>query len=225
MHNCQNIKEELLDLLFGEADAAQTARLQRELRFCNACRAEYAGMQKTFAEYEKFSALDVPEENYWQSYEANLSRKLMSVDSPEPKKSFVADFCRKFLTAQIRIPVPVAAGFAVLFVSAAFLNLRLPVEQAQTTQTITEPQIQLVPVDREKIVVHEKTVWRDRVVTQKIYVPQRESGIKNPAALTARAKRKAELLEATMPLLNLAEFQPPAKVEPKIVAEGAYGGK
>jgi anti-sigma factor RsiW len=223
MHNCQNIKEELLDLLFGEADAVETARLQRELRFCNACRAEYAGMQKTFAEYEKFSALDVPEENYWQSYEANLSQKLMSVDSPEPKKSFVADFCRKFLAAQIRIPVPVAAGFAVLFVSAAFLNLRLPVKEAQINPAIAEPQIRIVPVDREKIVVQEKTVWRDRVVTQKIYVPQRESGIK--AAFTARAKRKAELMEATMPLLNLAEFQPPAKVEPKIVAEGAYGGK
>jgi hypothetical protein len=149
----------------------------------------------------------------------------MSVDSPQPKKSFVADFCRKFLAAQIRIPVPVAAGFAVLFVSAAFLNLRQPVKQAQTTQTIAEPQIQIVPVDREKIVVQEKTVWRDRVVTQKIYVPQRESGIKNPAAFTARAKRKAELPETPMPLLNLAEFQPPAKVEPKIVAEGAYGGK
>ncbi|HYP49534.1 MAG TPA: hypothetical protein VEQ34_01235, partial [Pyrinomonadaceae bacterium] len=106
-----------------------------------------------------------------------------------------------------------------------FLNLRLPVEQSQTIQTIAEPQIQIVPVDREKIVVQEKTIWRDRVVTQKIYVPQRESGIKNPAAFAARAQRKAEWLDTTMPLLNLAEFQPPSKVEPKIVAGGAYGGK
>lgn len=226
MHNCQNIKEELLDLLFAEADAMRTARLMRELRFCADCQAEYAEMQKTFAEYEKFSALDVPEENYWQSYEARLSQKLMAIETPKPKESFVANFFRNFLAARIRIPVPVAAAFVVLFAGTLFFAARLPVNNVQTTQTAaTEPQIQFVPIEKEKIVVQEKEIWRDRVVTQKVYIPQPESGIKNPAASTARQKRRTETAEATMPILNLAEFQPPTKVEPKIIAEGTYGGK
>jgi hypothetical protein len=226
MHNCQNIKEELLDLLFAEADDAKVTRLKSELHLCLNCKNEYAGMQKTFAEYEKFSLLDVPEESYWKSYETNLSRKLLSVEAAEAKKSLVANFFRKIFAVQIRIPVPVAAAFVVLLAGMLFFASRVPVNDVQTTPTdAREPQIQFVPIEKEKIVVQEKEVWRNRIVTQKVYIPQRESGIKNSAAFTARQKRKTEMTEAMMPLLNLAEFQPPTKVEPKIIAEGRYGGK
>ncbi|MDQ4120720.1 MAG: hypothetical protein M3209_04650 [Acidobacteriota bacterium] len=223
MHNCQNTKEELFDLLFGETDAVQTARLQRELRFCDACSTEYAGMQKTFAEYEKFSALDVPEENYWRSYEMRLNEKLMSVEAKAQKKSFAASFYRKFLSAQIRVPVPVAAAFVVLFAGTAFFGIRFSAGGVQPIQTVSEPQI--VPV--EKVVVQEKEVWRDRVVTQKIYVQQRERKIKNQAqaSFAARQKRDFQPAEAKVPILNLAEFQPPSKVEPKIIAGSNYDEK
>lgn len=221
MHNCQNIKEELLDLLFGEASDAQTARLEREIRLCADCRVERSEMQETFSEYGKFRRLDVPAENYWQNYEADLSRKLLSIEAPEPKKSFVANFCRKFLAAQIHIPVPIAAGFAVLFAVAVFFAERVPVHSVQTSETVAaEPQIKIVPIETEKIVFREKEVWRDRVMTKTIRVPQFENRTKNPAAFAARQKRESRMLEANVPLLNLAEFQPPPKVEPKIVTEG-----
>jgi hypothetical protein len=226
MHNCQNIKEELLNLLFGETSGAQTTQLEHEIRLCADCRNEHREMQNTFSEYEKFRRLDVPEENYWQDYEANLNRKLLALEKAEPKKSFAAKFWHKFLAAQIRIPVPVAAGFAVLFAGALFFAARVPVNTFQTNETVSaEPQIKIVPVETEKIVIREKEIWRDRVVTKTIRVPQFENRIKNPALFAARQKPETKSVEAKIPLLNLAEFEPPPKVEPKIVAEGLRNEK
>ncbi len=82
MHNCQNLAERMVDLVFGELSEAERASVLAELERCPPCRAEYQSFKATLSTFDKAAEALLPDENYWQGYEARLQAKLAVSESP-----------------------------------------------------------------------------------------------------------------------------------------------
>lgn len=81
MHDCQKIQEQLLDLVFGEFDDGQQAQVFAELEACQDCRAEYRSFTATLSTFDKAADLMLPDEAYWDGYQARLQTRLVANES------------------------------------------------------------------------------------------------------------------------------------------------
>lgn len=81
MHDCRNIAEQLMDLVFDELSEDRRRQLLAEVEGCEPCRAEYRALEKTLSTFDAVSAAMMPDEDYWNGYEARLRVKL-AADEP-----------------------------------------------------------------------------------------------------------------------------------------------
>ncbi len=213
MHDCKRTQEKLLDLAFGELAAGEKARVLAEISVCTLCRAEFESLCSTLDFYGEAAQLDEPTEHYWQQYEARL---LANFQPKKREKSVSKSFWQQLFFSSISVPVPVAAGAILIVFAATLFAVRSSKTEPQiietksaTIQTQVEPQIivQEKPVDR--------VVWRERTVTQKVYVIKESRREKQlPNQIFART-RKAE--NSNFNQINLAEFKPAIQAVPRVV--------
>ena len=85
MHDCTRTKEQLIDLVFGEAPDA--ARLRAEVESCPDCRAEHRAITQTLHAYERATDVDQPSENFWAGYHARLAARINAPDDESPAAS------------------------------------------------------------------------------------------------------------------------------------------
>jgi hypothetical protein len=149
------------------------------------CAAEYRSLVATLDACDEASDALAPGENYLTQYHTALTRRLLDAagDARTPSTTRASHlssmpttpFWKRVLNASIRVPVPVAAVCALLFVAAcavAFVLAARPAPEPfvlaapHTAEPQTAPQIKFIEVP----VVQEKTV------KQIVYVPRRAAG-------------------------------------------------
>src|SRR5690349_3159026 len=81
MHDCRKIEERLMDLVFDELSEDERQRTLAEIERCGRCQAEYEALSKTLSVFNEVSASLMPDEEFWNGYEARLQRKL-AADEP-----------------------------------------------------------------------------------------------------------------------------------------------
>ncbi len=120
MHDCKNIQEQLIDLVFGEADAT----LRAEVEGCAACREEYQAMQRALGAFDQTADAVMPAESYWPGYEARLQARL----AEETAGGFLAKL-KAWLPALQFQPMPFALGTAALLLLLVLGGLWLSKER------------------------------------------------------------------------------------------------
>lgn len=242
MHNCEVLQEEIFDLALGEADGASKARILAELDVCAHCRAEYDAIRQTADLYTTARVLDVPTESYWQKFEADLQADIALYTAPparfQEEKSNIetalpsfAERLQRLFSSTIAVPapalllilaaVPLTAFFALRGNSAEKTNVlpsapTVKEENAAISPQISDvaPNIAPTPQIIEKII--EKTVWRDRVVTEKVYVNIPAASSKQARVKSSAPKNNGDAPANEMPSVNLAEFEPLNNMDVKV---------
>ena len=178
MHDCNETKARLIDLVFGEA--ADAERLRAEVESCPACRAEHAGLRRMLRAFDGAAAAAEPPEDFWPGYHARLSDRLRGPDaepratrasSAAARRARADSWWRRALTATWHVPAPACVAALLALILLAALALRrppAPITSAAPGHAATPEQRQVieVPVVQEKIVV--RTIYVTRRTPQAV---------------------------------------------------------
>jgi len=128
MHNCREIREEILDLAFDESGEEARLRLLAEFETCSACRALYQTMtetQRVFDRFDQATEASLPGAEPWPGY-ARFRAEL--IEEPEPNRwhrviSFFTSL--KFTPVAPRWPLTAAVSLLLLALALGWwLSLR-----------------------------------------------------------------------------------------------------
>ena len=145
-HNCRNIEERLVDLVFADASEDERQRTLAEIAGCASCGEQYQALRLTLERFDEATDLMQPQESYWPGYEARLRARLIADERPTVWQRF-----RETLSSLAPRPAW-AVSFAALVLMALLLwtwvkqpgnNVSEPPQQAQTpppTVPAPEPQ-------------------------------------------------------------------------------------
>jgi anti-sigma factor RsiW len=219
MHNCKRTREDLFEMAVSKTPRDRNGSLQAELERCEACREEYASLRNALRSADQAMQAALPAEDFWPAYHARLRQRLerdtsRSHPAGQPLRASLWVRLRKFVTASITVPVPLAAGVFVLLILSALFTIfsrnalrAAPVASPPSVITKTVE----VPVIREKPV----TVYVERNRRNARYAPRRKETERN--ALTTLARRERE----SNPPASLAGFKPANEVKLTII-KGSY---
>ena len=172
MHNCKEIREQLIELLLDGDDHAEGLLDQ-----CEECRTEFDALAATLRTTARLRETLTPGEAYWTSYHAQLRQRLNShtkaqrlrhakPQGEELKPGLGFTFaslrqplrlCVKTLLLPVRVPLGVAL-LAIASVSALFV-LRAVRQPIPPAPVVVQVPVE-VPVVQEKLVT--QVVYRDR---------------------------------------------------------------
>ncbi|HJQ33993.1 MAG TPA: hypothetical protein VJ866_17565 [Pyrinomonadaceae bacterium] len=185
-----------------------------------------------------------------RSADAELTALLRAWEAPQQsadaRARLLADFravaparplWRRALTAELRVPLPVAACAALaLFASLFALGVRgwtrtAPVEASKTTDAPAEVKVVEVPVVQERVVTRTVYVEKKERAAVRIspqQVPSREDAREALAQGSAREGREAaaeppakkESNAGYFTRVNMEDFQPADEVKIRIVSRG-----
>ena len=82
-HDCQATKERLVELLFGEAEAARETSLLEEVGRCDVCLGRYRSMAETLQLFDVAAETLLPAEDFWPGYEERLRRRMAQEIQPD----------------------------------------------------------------------------------------------------------------------------------------------
>ncbi|HEX8127612.1 MAG TPA: hypothetical protein VF527_00695 [Pyrinomonadaceae bacterium] len=227
MHDCRQTQDNLIDLVFDEADDAARARLLAEVERCAACAAEYRSFAATLDACDDASNALAPAESYWPQYHAALTRRLLGAaetSSPQAARAALPpSLWKRLLTTSIRVPAPLAAAALLLLVATSIFALTLVARRAPEPVVVTAPdagQPQVAP----QIKFIEVPVVREKIVTQIIYLPRRadEDGARRFAprenlAGVGRQNANAPGANTPTPRANFSGFKPAGEVNLRII--------
>ena len=242
--------EKFVDLLFDEITAAEKAQLRREIialdgEFC----ADFELSQKGLALFARAAEIDQPGEKYWQHFENDLHSAIRTEAAAkafrQPAKKSVFSHLQTIFTASVRVPAPAFALLLAICGGAVFWSsLRPSSAPARPPQDLQSDMLPVAPANAlsndssatssaplviEKFVEVEKPVYRDRIITQKVFVKDTAAQTPTPkinrTAAAQTAKREQNSRPANSPTLNLAEFAPPEKLDVKVVKEEVSDAK
>ena len=217
MHNCKRTKAALVEMAVSKAPSDQNGSLWAELERCDTCREEYDSVRNALRLTDQAMQFALPAENFWPDYQASLRQRLESASksglSEQPPRAGVFVWLGRFVTASVRVPVPLAATVVVLFVFSVFFTVysrnALRAAATNASSVITKPVE--VPLIHEKPV----TVYVERNRRTPRHTPRREATEEN--ALTTLARRQRE---PNSPV-SLVGFKPADEVKLTII-KGSY---
>jgi hypothetical protein len=162
MHSCRRTESQFVDLLFDETDAARKQRLLTEIESCPNCLGQYQSLSDSLLIFERTADTATPPEAYWPLYNATLRARLHEpAQATGAEISTRAPFWKRLLTAQLHVPVPVAAALVVgLIISSALALTRAPLPTAAPPLPVASVKFVEVPVLQERIVT--RTVYVER---------------------------------------------------------------
>src|SRR5919197_1829523 len=82
-HDCQATEERLVELLFGEIEAARETSLLEEVGRCDACAGLYRSMAETLQLFDVAAEALLPAEDFWPGYEERLRRRMAQEIQPD----------------------------------------------------------------------------------------------------------------------------------------------
>jgi len=218
MHNCKRTKTALLEMAVSKTPPDQNGSLWAELEQCDTCREEYESVRNALRVTDQAMQFALPAENFWPDYQARLHQRLEGASkfglSKQPPRAGVFVWLGKFVTASVRVPVPLAATVVVLFVFSVIFTVysrnALRAEPATSSPSVITKTVE-VPVIRERTV----TVYVERNRRTPRHTPRPEETERK--ALTTLARRQRE----TNPPVSLVGFKPADEVKLTII-KGSY---
>ncbi|OLE51276.1 MAG: hypothetical protein AUG51_23910 [Acidobacteria bacterium 13_1_20CM_3_53_8] len=165
MHNCQETKERLPDLIFGEMDFREKERTLAELERCPSCDAEYRSLASTLFIYDRAARAAQPDESFWPAHHERLRASYGASPALAPHVAEIrayAPLWKRILTASVRVPAPLAIASLSLLAVTTLLALRPPRTTVSTArpETRVETRTVEVPVPQDRVVI--RTVYVDR---------------------------------------------------------------
>ena len=220
MHNCKSTRSSLTELAFDELPPTQKIHLLAQLDECPSCREEYAAIRNALRVTDKELRSGLPSESFWTGYHSRLHRRIENVassDSEERVRATPAStwmMLQKLATATVRVPVPVAAVFVLLFGFATLFamqarrgtNARVATGSSATVTTTIE-----VPIIQEKILT--RVVYVDRARRGFRSLPAQKAN-DDEVATSGNARRDA-------PTVSLVGFKPAEQLKLTII-KGSY---
>ena len=229
MHDCRQIKAQLLDLVFDELSPPASQRLHTELETCADCQAEYRTLNELLRVCDQASAAAQPPADFWPGYHARLAAHLRvlapaggaarAAAAPAARRASASVWQRvratagRAFNARLGVPVPAALAVALALVVTTVLALRpapAPVDQSAQTRIIEVP----VPVVQEKIVTRTVYVTRPTVSTSR----QAQQTTRVADART-HARWSPRPPQAASPRVVLTGFQPTGEVQLRVIKE------
>jgi hypothetical protein len=114
MHDCNTLKDKIVDLLFECADGDERSRLLAEVAACKNCDSLYRSMSEALAVFDQVTRTAEPEEHYWIGYENRLQAQLTGHARPK-QTLFVPLFVKDMLAP---LPIALRVAFACLVLAA-----------------------------------------------------------------------------------------------------------
>lgn len=162
MHDCQETKEQFLDLIFGET--SERAEALEEIERCPSCDAEYRSLASALFIYDRAAAHAQPNETFWREHNERLRESLDAAPdfASTIEDAHAAPLWKRIFAARFNVPAPLAAAAAILLAVTTLLAVRSPrtVVTSAPVQTIVETRTVEVAVPQERVVI--KTVYVDR---------------------------------------------------------------
>ena len=225
MHNCKLTRNVLTEYALGEIPPAQAKEAMAELNKCASCRAEYAALSNTLRVSRQALQSALPNEEYWPGYHARLQSKLArhledakqtSFEVQPVPSSFSSRLVmglQKFVTASVRVPVPVA--LAIMLLAGGFLFTLRPRSQVN----LVTP----APVASVETKTVEVPVIKEKIVTQIVYVERKGRRYKNAEGSpgSSRSNTAAVSDPSAKTAMSLAGFKPTNQVNLTII-KGSY---
>ena len=132
MHDCRKIEERLIDLVFDELSEDQRKEIHAEVESCSHCRAQVESYYATLTTFDEAASLMMPEENYWNGYEARLRSRLAAEIRPNVQQQWTSAL-NGFFRQPAWALATVAMILAALFMWAA-LRLSVTGNEAYSSQ-------------------------------------------------------------------------------------------
>jgi Putative zinc-finger len=224
MHSCRRSTEKILDLVFNELGPVERERLKEQLHGCPACLSTLEEYSNTLAAFDTAAEAGAPGEAYWSSFEAALEQKIRSAGDKRLKKR---PFFSRLLTARVTVPVPLAAGFALLLF-AAIAGLTYSRGRERVVEVAVPG-----PEQAAQIKYVEVPMIKEKVVTRTVYVPKPvrfsephpkvfdKSQLATFASVEPPEKEEA----GSITRANLEGFLPAEDMKLRIIRRSENGGK
>lgn len=228
MHDCRQTQDNLVDLIFDEADAALTPRLLSEVEACAACNAQYRSLKETLAICDEATNAAAPRESYWPQYHQALHRRLLDAARDVPATtSERVPFRARLFTTSVRVPASLAAAAVLLLVASTVIALTLALRPAPEPLMLAAPNTPHESAPQIKF-IEVPVVW-EKIVTQTIYVPRRgndnmrRDARRENLAGVGRQNTAPPDASATPPptQANLSGFKPAGEVNLRIIKGSA----
>ncbi len=219
MHDCQTTNERLLDLAVNELAGPDKFALLAELQNCDDCRDEYHSVQATLSAFDRASRAVAPPEIYWEGYQSKLRQQLRTLEVT-PETAPAVAWWRRLLAASIPVPLPAALAATLLLAVGGVWAMRAATQLPGAPIVInsTAPPVVVQP-SPEKVFITQKVEVPappqtiERVVTRTVYVNVPQMARKD----APRSLRNVKALPAASETQSLAGFQPPSKVEMRVI--------
>jgi hypothetical protein len=224
MHDCRQTQDNLIDLIFDEANAATRSRLLSEVEACGACGAQYRSLTETLAICDEARTAAAPRESYWPQYHQALRRRLLDAARDVPATATLnAPFWMRLFTTSVRVPAPLAAAVVVLLVASSVLALTLALRPAPEPVMLAAPNTPHVSAPQIKFI--EVPVVEEKIVTRTIHVPRRgtdnmrgDEARENLAGVGRQNNAPPAASAAPAPArANLSGFKPAGEVNLRII--------
>ncbi|HLL71658.1 MAG TPA: hypothetical protein VK363_09515 [Pyrinomonadaceae bacterium] len=223
MHDCRQTQDNLVDLIFDEADAALTPRLLTEVEACAACGAQYQSLKETLAICDEAKTAAAPRESYWPQYHQALRRRLLDAARDVPATATLnAPFRMRLFTTSVRVPAPLAAAAVVLLVASSVLSLTFALRPAPEPVMLAAPNTPHVSAPQIKFI--EVPVVEEKIITQTIYLPRRGNNMRgdasreNLAGVRRQNNAPPDTSATRAPArANLSGFKPAGEVNLRII--------
>jgi hypothetical protein len=228
LHSCRRTRDSILDLVFQEKTEPARSLLLSDVEACPLCLEHYLGLEDTLQVFDDAALLAEPDEKAWSAYEARLANKIIATAG---ERTISIARVKRVFRSSIRVPVPIAAGFAVACL-ASILVLATRQAPARIVEVPGESKLVEVPGESKTIErVVEVPVYRERTVTRKVYVDRKptEPVAENRPIVTDKViddglNRVAQASPAedggSITRANLTGFQPASDLRIRVIRRG-----
>lgn len=206
MHNCKAIRDRLAELSIDRNESQSDQVLWAEVIRCVNCREEFASLKQTLGSVTQAMETMTPPEDYWAGYHARLRHKLKNPENESPSK------VTRFLTASIRVPVPV--GIALLFILGTTLFLAIRSDSQNSSYPSGTSSVVHVPV--------QVPIIQERIVTRVVYreAKSRATGVAKREDRSRELQFKENPNDQVEPT-SLAGFKPLDEVRLRVIKGGS----
>ena len=227
MHDCREIENRLIDLVFDELEANEKLRLLDETENCATCLSARRSITGTLVVFDRAIEATSPDENYWLGYDERLHRKLRSLGASAPETR--PPFWKRMFAASLPVPVPVAALIIITLLVSSIFALRpsstdaVAATRAQAEAATTSSTATLSPA---AVQIIEVPVVSERVVTRIVYVEKKgreKNGAQRQPVLVAqskpvvRARPSEDEQSGFITRANLEGFEPTSEVKIRMI--------
>ncbi len=222
MHDCRQIEERLIELVFDELAEGQRAEMLALVGNCPHCRAQVESYKATLTTFDEAAILMLPDESYWNGYESRLRSRLAAAERPHlPERwiAIIADLFRRpawvLATATLLLAALVIWTVAKSSPSgkeASSLQSEAVTVTDKVLANIDTPESGVAPpTDKPK---SHKNPWRggssqqaERQVMAKAEKPERQENLQAESSARVTTEAQVALMASAIDVETIRHFE------------------